>query len=292
MTSYPSHTKLSEEGLSRYWKEVSRRHLKDGDRGLGAICYAGMPLWFNSFLDRYQRKAFARLLTGVEVPGGRVLDVGTGVGRWARWFAERGATSVTGIDIEPARLAIARSHDRSINYLDMPADQLGFAEASFDIVSCVTVLQHVPDNVKHKALAEFSRVLKPGGKAVIFELTDIRDQAHHVFPLTADEWESAFARCGLFVQRRVGEQYTPILRFGKAAYSLMRGSHARAEVNALKQGSPGPLARALVHPLRVAVVASYPIEEIVRFAPSRFAAITGFLLTKSRHTHDPEAGKL
>jgi SAM-dependent methyltransferase len=251
-----------------------------------------MPLWFNSFLDRYQRKAFARLLAGVEIRGARVLDAGTGVGRWARWFAERGATSVTGIDIEPARLAIARSHDPSISYLEMPADQLGFAEASFDFVSCVTVLQHVPDNVKRKALAEFSRVLKPGGRAVIFELTDIRDQAHHVFPLTADEWERAFARCGLFVQRRVGEQYTPILRFGKAAYRLMRGSHAREEVNALKQGSPGPLARALVHPLRVAVVASYPIEEIVRFAPPRFAAITGFLLTKSSHTHDVETGTL
>jgi ubiquinone/menaquinone biosynthesis C-methylase UbiE len=279
MNSYPHQAKLSEEALNGYWSDVSRRHLSKEDHGLSAICYAGMPVWFNSFLDRYQRKAFARLLAGVDVSGARVLDAGTGVGRWARWFAERGAADITGIDLEPTRLAIARSYGDSISYLQMPANHLAFADASFDIVSCVTVLQHVPDQVKREALAEFSRVLKPGGRAAIFEITG-PDDAPHVYPWDRSTWQREFAAAGLLHGRKVGEQYTPVLRLLKSAYTLVHGSVARGEIDAMKAGGFIGASRAMSWLLRAAVASSYPVEEAARFLPARFARITGFLLEK------------
>lgn len=269
--------RLDRQGLQRYWSDLSRRHLDRADGGLGVICYAGMPVWFNRFLDVYQRKAFERLLRGADFSNKRVLDVGTGVGRWARWFARWPDSEVVGIDIEPLRLARARKYDDAVTYLEMPANQLAFPDASFDVVNCVTVLQHVDDDVKRDAIAEFSRVLRPGGVAVVFELTDVKDDAPHVYPWSHRDWLAEFAENQLDARRTVGDQYTPILRLIKAAYSLVRGRKARAEIDLLKNGGAS---RALLLPLRLAVLVSYPLEEAARFLPPRFARITGFLFQK------------
>ena len=276
--------RLSQSELARYWSDLSRRHLDRADDGLSVICYAGMPAWFNRFLDVYQRKALGRLLQGADFSGKRVLDVGTGVGRWARWFARWPGTQVVGIDIEPLRLSAAREHGGSITYLRMPVDKLAFPDASFDVVSCVTVLQHVDADVKRDAVAEFSRVLKPGGLAVVFELTDTKDDARHVFPWSHDTWVAEFDRNDLCLVKAVGDQYTPLLRLLKAAYGLWRGPKARDSIDQTKRGSNSSFLLALLRP---AVAVSYPMEEAARFLPSRLARMTGFALRKAETENRP-----
>jgi ubiquinone/menaquinone biosynthesis C-methylase UbiE len=97
--------------------------------------------------------------------GTRVLDVGCGTGRLARWLAERVGPRghVTAIDPLEKRIAIARSHGGTVRFEVGQAEDLGvFEDASFDAVCMSSVLHWVSD--KAKALAEVRRVLRPGGR--------------------------------------------------------------------------------------------------------------------------------
>ncbi|HEX3641091.1 MAG TPA: bifunctional 2-polyprenyl-6-hydroxyphenol methylase/3-demethylubiquinol 3-O-methyltransferase UbiG, partial [Ktedonobacteraceae bacterium] len=92
------------------------------------------------------------------------LDVGCGGGLLAEEFARLGC-QVTGIDPSEPSLATARKHAQQsgldISYQVGLGEQLPFADASFDIVVCCDVLEHV-DNVA-QVIQEISRVLKPNG---------------------------------------------------------------------------------------------------------------------------------
>lgn len=93
-----------------------------------------------------------------------VLDLGCAGGFMAEAIAEKGA-KVTGID--PAAKAVAAAAARAdskqleISYDVGVGEALPYADASFDAVVCVDVLEHVADLVK--VLAEVERVLRPGG---------------------------------------------------------------------------------------------------------------------------------
>jgi ubiquinone/menaquinone biosynthesis C-methylase UbiE len=97
--------------------------------------------------------------------GARVLDVGCGTGRLARWIAERLGPqgSVAGIDPVQERIDVARSRGGPVRYEVGQAEDLGaFEDASFDAVCMTSVFHWVSD--KAKALAEARRVLRPGGR--------------------------------------------------------------------------------------------------------------------------------
>lgn len=276
--------KLAPEELRTYWCNLSERFVARDREGLALICVAGMPRWFNGFVDRYQRMAFARLTRGVDFRGARVLDLGSGIGRWAHWFVRRGAARVVGIDLERERLRLARARrgDRPIDYQEMMVDALAFASGAFDVVNCVTVLQHVDHDVKLRALAEVARVLRPGGYVTLFELIDESDDAGHVFPERRQAWIDMCRAERLHLLRTVGDQYTPLLRLGKAAFTRIAGRRGRRWIDQFKAAGPdqsvwrpSPLA------LRALVLLSYPLEELCqRTLPPSAAKIGGFLLRK------------
>lgn len=105
------------------------------------------------------------------LPGRRVLDVGTGDGTYAIEAVRRGA-HVTGIDVDPAMLAAARSRSDcagvSVALREARAEELPFDDGAFDVVLAVTVLCFVPD--ARGAVREMARVLAPGGCLVLGEL--------------------------------------------------------------------------------------------------------------------------
>ena len=97
--------------------------------------------------------------------GTRVLDIGCGTGRLARWIAERLGPkgSVAGIDPLAERIDIARSRGGAVRFEVGQAEDLGaFEDASCDAVCMSSVFHWVSD--KAKALAEVRRVLRPGGR--------------------------------------------------------------------------------------------------------------------------------
>lgn len=97
----------------------------------------------------------------------RVLDVGCGGGLLTEGLAARGA-DVTGIDMAPGALAVARMHLQksgleSVRYLESSAESLAEVEpAGFDVVTCMEVIEHVPDPAS--LVDACARLAKPGGE--------------------------------------------------------------------------------------------------------------------------------
>jgi len=98
------------------------------------------------------------------------LDVGCGTGFLALLLAELGHR-VTGVDAANEMLDLARAKAASAGlqlHLDQPdAERLSFADTSFDLIVERHVIWTLPD--PKGALAEWSRVLRPGGRLVLIE---------------------------------------------------------------------------------------------------------------------------
>jgi 2-polyprenyl-6-hydroxyphenyl methylase/3-demethylubiquinone-9 3-methyltransferase len=110
----------------------------------------------------YLRGALEQL--GVEPRGRRALDLGCGGGLLAEELARLGLR-VEGVDPSGPSLLTARAHAEAsgldVGYVRGTGEALPFADASFDLVVCCDVLEHVSD--LPRVIAETARVIKPGG---------------------------------------------------------------------------------------------------------------------------------
>jgi len=95
----------------------------------------------------------------------RALDDGCGIGAYVERLRPL-AREVWGLDYEPERVAEAARRLGPDRLLVAAAEALPFAEGSFDLVLSNEVIEHVADD--RQAVAEMVRVLRPGGRAVIF----------------------------------------------------------------------------------------------------------------------------
>jgi demethylmenaquinone methyltransferase/2-methoxy-6-polyprenyl-1,4-benzoquinol methylase len=109
----------------------------------------------------------------------RVLDLATGTGDLALLVARAEPEAhVIGLDPSQKMLDIAASKlrkaglDERIELVTGDAEQLPFADASFDGVTIAFGIRNVPD--RPRALAEMARVLKPGGRVAVLELSEPR----------------------------------------------------------------------------------------------------------------------
>lgn len=103
-------------------------------------------------------------------PGMRVADVGVGTGLVAREAARivGDAKLVTGIDPSTGMLAAAKV-PAGVQLVEGTAEKIPFADASVDFLSMGYALRHISD--LSVAFTEFHRVLKPGGKLCLLEIT-------------------------------------------------------------------------------------------------------------------------
>lgn len=136
--------------------------LIDGPAAVQRRLWSADPEGWGRFSEPHTRPLFEAVLSGVGAgPGVRLLDLGCGTGLLLQLAGERGA-AVTGLDVSPALLAVAaeRLPDVDLHVADLQSPP--FPDASFDVVTAVNALQFAAD--PRVAIAEASRVLRPGGR--------------------------------------------------------------------------------------------------------------------------------
>ena len=124
----------------------------------------------------------------IELAGLRVVDIGCGGGLLAEGLARAGAR-VTGIDMGEAPLSVARLHllesGLEVDYRQSTAEELAKSEpASFDVLACLEMLEHVPDPAS--VIAACADLVRPGGK--VFFSTINRNPKSYLFAIIGAEY--------------------------------------------------------------------------------------------------------
>ncbi|WP_306189624.1 MULTISPECIES: class I SAM-dependent methyltransferase [unclassified Streptomyces] len=118
----------------------------------------------NSLVNAYYERPAILALAG-DVTGRRILDAGCGSGPLSAALRDRGAV-VTGVDASAGMLALARDRlgdDAALHTADL-SGPLPFGDGAFDDVVASLVLHYLED--WGPTLAEFRRVLRPGGRLI------------------------------------------------------------------------------------------------------------------------------
>lgn len=107
------------------------------------------------------------IMEKITVHNPKILDIGCGGGILSEALAKTGA-QVTGIDLSLASIEAARQHAQeqglSIDYRHASAEEIAQTQTgSFDVVTCMEMLEHVPE--PEKIVAACVQALKPGGHA-------------------------------------------------------------------------------------------------------------------------------
>lgn len=124
--------------------------------------------WMNSLMDGPTYRAFAQVLD--VRPEDELLDVACGWGEFLVNHAA-GARRVSGVDLAPAKVALARERvaERiragTAEVVVADAARLPWSDASFTAVTCIDAFPFFPD--PQAVLAEIFRVLRPGGRALV-----------------------------------------------------------------------------------------------------------------------------
>ena len=233
---------VPQRGENEYWEERARAFAREGG-ALGAVCSYGMPAFYNWEIQLTQKLALKRHL---RVGGMTVLDIGCGIGRWSRMAATT-AASVTGVDLSPTMIEEARR--RAVE--DRVAERCRFIvgdaasfhlDQTFDRVIAVTVLQHIlaPRRLTD-AVANISRHLSPGGRAVILEAAPSRRNSRcdtQVFRArSADYYLHEFSSAGLTCVEMTGVDPAPFKTLILPHYRSMPRGVRRAALFAVTAAS-------------------------------------------------------
>lgn len=186
--------------------------------------------WLAYYAENKAREfIIGTLITHVRLNGdAQILDVGCGPGKWTKLFVEKGFAT-TGIDSSPRMIKLAKqnissNHKRMAKFHVMNLAKLEFSSDFYDLVNCVTVLQHIfNDEEWKKAVYEIVRVTKPSGHVLIFEAAPsfiLEKQTRYLRFRTMKEYINEFEEAGSrFIHWRATDLSFPITFIGLRKYA-------------------------------------------------------------------------
>jgi ubiquinone/menaquinone biosynthesis C-methylase UbiE len=128
--------------------------------------------------------------------GVRLLDVACGTGRFLREVKTNyPRLHVTGLDLSPHYLSVARrglaAWSRTRFVEDM-AEAMPFADAEFDVVTCIYLFHELPARIRRAVVSEIRRVLRPGGTLIFVDSLQTGDEPDYdgtleLFPVAFHE---------------------------------------------------------------------------------------------------------
>ena len=247
------------EGHSKAWSDID--FVRDPD-GLGNVCHPGEPRWVNAYYSRFQRKIYGWLLCGAPPPASKslALDVGCGAGRWCRILASRGYQTV-GIDLQPELVEQDRRRFPHIEFVRSAIQDFN-SETPFDLISSVTVLQHLPFEEQGVAVRKMRALIREGGFVIALE--NIADQGQHVFANSILTWQRLFSSAAFKLVAVRRYDYSPFTRGIAALRRLKRIADGRT--TAVDSGNAPAHGKA--HRIRdmvtwLGVKLDLPIEEVL-----------------------------
>jgi ubiquinone/menaquinone biosynthesis C-methylase UbiE len=269
-----------------YWTALAQGASSTDVSAFAPVLHPHAPAWFNRLIDDLQFRAIRRALAiGGVHHGARMLDVGCGTGRWVRRYQELGLAPI-GVDATLTMLRLARERGETVPLVAGEAGHLPFADEQFDVVSDITVIQHIPTSIQTHALNEMTRVLKTGGRLILMEL--IRGEGAHIFPRTAQGWIEQATSHGLKLCGWFGQEYALLDRLlvhTAQAITAKRGGYPVSATEILEKNHrrwPSSATRRLFWALRhvTAPISAWTDPIVERICPREAATHGVFVLQK------------
>lgn len=196
---------------------------------------------FNGTANAMRRQALPQLhevFTGRDQRKLRLLDIGCGTGRFLDFVKQAWPRlRAVGLDMSEAYVRHARHHltCRSlVSFVIGKAEAIPVPDNSQDAVTSIFLFHELPPKIRRKALSEYSRVLKPGGRLILVDslqrgdepdyegLLDLFPQNYHepyYLSYAKEDFRALAAECGLAHVRNVKAFVSKVMVFDKPSLS-------------------------------------------------------------------------
>lgn len=234
--------------MRKYWENHSSQWAGiDYDRdpdGLRNVCIPDAPLWLNRYYARGQKMVYQKIFTMLPQPIGSSreppisLDIGCGAGRWCRFLVEHGYDTM-GLDLQRELIKINRTRYPNIKFVCASIQDYS-TEEPVDLISSVTVIQHIPFEEQDLVIQKIRKFVKTNGYAIVLE--NIHDKGPHVFSNTIRGWQAKFFKAGFKTVAIQRYDYSPFLRlleFCRYALHVLGKSALHYFVPSLRQSRNG-----------------------------------------------------
>lgn len=143
-------------------------------------------------ISKSHREIAAQLASNDDVRTGSVLDAGCGGGGLAGALQQAGIADVWGLDPSPYLLQHAARDWPSVRFVQRIAEDTGFGDDCFNAVTACFLLHEIPPRHLDRCIAEFARILKPGGLLAICEPSPLQLQQDHVTLWRQHGWRGIY----------------------------------------------------------------------------------------------------
>lgn len=277
---------VKEQNELDYWDRLAFEATKEKEANVRIDKWRNAARnWLAHYSENKARNFVLQTIENYVKPRGdiRILDVGCGPGKWVNLFAERGFSTV-GIDSSPWMIRLAKRMVRKdlkglVKFYVMDAADLNLPNDSYDLVSCITVLQHIFNDKRwRKAIHEIVRVTKPLGYILIFDAAPsftLKKRTRHLRFRTMKEYVRAFSKAGAYLTYwRATDLSFPVTFLGLRKYAA---SFERKVYYFFAGGLPF-FSNFLSLLSRIAVILAKPIDHKLGGTPLSFLSIGKILL--------------